>query len=219
VLASYGILASTRSYRDDLDTLACLSAGQQSFLRLRALFRVLEGQWLVNSPQLTNRACWSGGSLSEDHGIARCTASAVLLLKHPSKMKHPSSHARSGSFSSQEQYNPSTCPVHVNGRLFLDIPQAADSRTQGHFRGPSPQDVAIRGLTQALVRFQAYILTYTIPAVDLAVGSGVRVVAGAWVCVALLSAGAAYVPGTFSCPVRSTCVRTDVCSIWYGPYY
>ncbi len=42
-------------------------------------------------------------------------------------------------------------------------------RTQGHFRGPSPQDVA---LMQALVRIQAYTLAdivVAIPVVDLAV--------------------------------------------------
>jgi hypothetical protein len=33
---------------------------------------------------------------------------------------------------------------------------ATDSRTQGYFRGPSPQDVALRGVMQALVRIQAY---------------------------------------------------------------
>jgi hypothetical protein len=47
----------------------------------------------------------------------------------------------------------------------------ADSRTQGHFRGPSPQDVALRGVMQALVRVQAYELAdivAAIPAVDLA---------------------------------------------------
>ncbi len=49
---------------------------------------------------------------------------------------------------------------------------AADSRTQGYFRGPSPQDVALRGVMQALVRIQAYVLAgivVAIPAVDLAV--------------------------------------------------
>ncbi len=60
--------------------------------------------------------------------------------------------------------------------LFLDTLRgskgsrpAADSRTQGYFRGPSPQDVALRGVMQALVRIQAYMLAVVvIPAVDLA---------------------------------------------------
>ena len=46
------------------------------------------------------------------------------------------------------------------------------SRTQGHFREPSPQDVALRGVMQALVRIQAYMLAdivVAIPAVDLAI--------------------------------------------------
>jgi hypothetical protein len=47
---------------------------------------------------------------------------------------------------------------------------AADSRTQGHFRGPSPQDVTLRDVVQALVRIEAYMLAVAIPAVDLAVG-------------------------------------------------
>jgi hypothetical protein len=49
---------------------------------------------------------------------------------------------------------------------------AANSRTQGYFRGPSPQDVALRGVMQALVRIQAYMLAdivVAILAVDLAV--------------------------------------------------
>ncbi len=49
---------------------------------------------------------------------------------------------------------------------------AADSRTQGYFRGPSPQDVALRGVMQALGRIQAYMLAdivVAIPAVDLAI--------------------------------------------------
>jgi hypothetical protein len=48
----------------------------------------------------------------------------------------------------------------------------ADSRTQGYFRGPSPQDVALRGVMQALVRIQAYVLAdivVAIPTVDLAI--------------------------------------------------
>jgi hypothetical protein len=47
-----------------------------------------------------------------------------------------------------------------------------DSRTQGYFRGPSPQDVALRGVMQALVRIQAYMLAdivVAIPAVDLTI--------------------------------------------------
>jgi hypothetical protein len=53
------------------------------------------------------------------------------------------------------------------------------SRTQGHFRGPSPQDVALRGVMQALVRIQAMLvgIVVAIPAVDL---SGVRAVARVW---------------------------------------
>ncbi len=46
------------------------------------------------------------------------------------------------------------------------------TRTQGYFRGPSPQDVALRGVMQALVRIQAYMLAdivVAIPAVDLAI--------------------------------------------------
>ncbi len=36
---------------------------------------------------------------------------------------------------------------------YADQPNAADSRTQEHFRGPSPQeDVALRGVMQALAR-------------------------------------------------------------------
>ncbi len=54
---------------------------------------------------------------------------------------------------------------------------AADSRIQGYFRGPSPQDVALRGVTQALVRIQAYMLAdigvVAIPAVDLAIEAAV----------------------------------------------
>jgi hypothetical protein len=49
---------------------------------------------------------------------------------------------------------------------------AADSRTQGYFRRPSPQDVALRGVMQALVRIRAYMLAdveVAIPAVDLAI--------------------------------------------------
>ncbi len=41
-----------------------------------------------------------------------------------------------------------------------------------YFRGPSPQDVALRGVMQALVRIQAYMLAdivVAIPAVDLAI--------------------------------------------------
>ncbi len=49
-----------------------------------------------------------------------------------------------------------------------------------YVRGPSPQDVALRGVMQALVRIQAYMLAdivVAIPAVDLYRGSGVRAVA------------------------------------------
>jgi hypothetical protein len=49
---------------------------------------------------------------------------------------------------------------------------AADSRTQGYFRGPSPQDVALKRVMQALVPIQAYMLAdivAAIPAVDLTV--------------------------------------------------
>ncbi len=42
--------------------------------------------------------------------------------------------------------------VHVYERMYRP---AADSRTQGYFRGPSPQHVALRGVMQALVRIQA----------------------------------------------------------------
>jgi hypothetical protein len=73
--------------------------------------------------------------------------------------------------------------VHVvlsaQAHLFLDTLRrsqgsrpAADYRTQGYFRGPSPQDVALRGMMQALVRIQAYTLAdivVAIPAVDLAI--------------------------------------------------
>ncbi len=48
------------------------------------------------------------------------------------------------------------------------------------FRGPSPQDVALRGVMQALVRIQAYMLAdivAAIPAVDLAIEAVVRAVA------------------------------------------
>ncbi len=43
-----------------------------------------------------------------------------------------------------------------------------------YFRGPSPQDVALRGVMQALVRIQAYgymlaDIVVAIPAVDLAI--------------------------------------------------
>ncbi len=38
---------------------------------------------------------------------------------------------------------------------------ADDSRTQGHFRGPSPQDVALR----VLVRIQAYMLADIVVAI------------------------------------------------------
>jgi hypothetical protein len=38
---------------------------------------------------------------------------------------------------------------------------AADSRTPGHFRGSSPQDAALRGVVEALVRIQAYMLATT----------------------------------------------------------
>ena len=71
-------------------------------------------------------------------------------------------------------------PVHVYVRTYVctyvHVSQgsrpAADSRTQGYFRGPSPQDVALRGVMQALVRIQACMLAdivVAIPAVDLAV--------------------------------------------------
>ncbi len=53
--------------------------------------------------------------------------------------------------------------MNRRAHLFLDTLRgsqgsrsAADSRTQGYFRGPSPQDVALRGVMQALVRIQAY---------------------------------------------------------------
>ena len=36
---------------------------------------------------------------------------------------------------------------------------AADSRTQGNFRGPSPQDIALRGVMQSLVRIHACMQT------------------------------------------------------------
>ena len=52
---------------------------------------------------------------------------------------------------------------------------AANSRTQGHFRGPSRQDVALRGVMQALVRIKPYMLAeivVAIPAV-VAVEAGV----------------------------------------------
>ncbi len=45
-------------------------------------------------------------------------------------------------------------------------------RTQGYFRGPSTHDVALRGVMQALVRIQAYMLAdivVAIPGVDLAI--------------------------------------------------
>ncbi len=55
--------------------------------------------------------------------------------------------------------------INRRAHLFLDNLRgsqgsrpAADSRTQGYFRGPSPQDVALRGVMQALVRIQAYML-------------------------------------------------------------
>jgi hypothetical protein len=83
---------------------------------------------------------------------------------------------------------PVTCTYHgtmvrtyINRRahLFLDTRRgsqgsrpAADSRTQGYFRGPSSHDVALRGVMQALVRIQAYTLAdivVAIPAVDLAI--------------------------------------------------
>ena len=56
----------------------------------------------------------------------------------------------------------------------------ADSRAQGHFRGPVTQDVALRGVMQALVRIQTYMLAdivVAIPAVDLAVEAVVRAAA------------------------------------------
>ena len=69
--------------------------------------------------------------------------------------------------------------INRRAHLFLDTLRgsqgsrpAADSRTQGYFRGPSPQDVALRGVMQALVRIQAYMLAdivVAIPAVDLAI--------------------------------------------------
>jgi hypothetical protein len=69
--------------------------------------------------------------------------------------------------------------INRRAHLFLDTLRgsqgsrpAADSRTQGYFRGPSPQDVALRGVMKALVRIQAYMLAdivVAIPAVDLAI--------------------------------------------------
>ncbi len=52
------------------------------------------------------------------------------------------------------------------------VPPRRRRSDQGYFRGPSPQDVALRGVMQALVRIQAYMLAdivVAIPAVDLAV--------------------------------------------------
>jgi hypothetical protein len=75
-------------------------------------------------------------------------------------------------------------PGSIHSKVFLDAllaraywgsqgsRPAADSRTQGYFRGPSPHDVALKGVMQALVRIQAYVLADTvvaIPAVDLAI--------------------------------------------------
>jgi hypothetical protein len=42
---------------------------------------------------------------------------------------------------------------------------AADFRTQGHFRGPSPQDVTLMGVMLALVSVQAYMLADTVVAI------------------------------------------------------
>ncbi len=75
---------------------------------------------------------------------------------------------------------PQLCPIHCGdwrlhhrrAHVFLDTLRgsqgsrpAADSRTQGYFSGPSPQDVALRGVMQALVRIQAYILADIVVAI------------------------------------------------------
>jgi hypothetical protein len=71
--------------------------------------------------------------------------------------------------------------INRRAHLFLDTLRgsqgsrpAADSRTQGYFRGPSPQDVAHRGVRQALVRSYPSLhmladIVVAIPAVDLAI--------------------------------------------------
>jgi hypothetical protein len=71
--------------------------------------------------------------------------------------------------------------INRRAHLFLDTLRGSrPAAAQGHFRGPSPQDVALRGVIQALVRIQAYMLAdivfntsgtmvVAIPAVDLAV--------------------------------------------------
>ena len=54
----------------------------------------------------------------------------------------------------------------------MDSLQGFPGSRQGHIRGPSPKDVALRGVMQALVRIQAYLLAdvvMAIPAEDLAV--------------------------------------------------
>ncbi len=60
--------------------------------------------------------------------------------------------------------------MYVRTRVHVGVPPRR--RLQGYFRGPSPQDVALRGVMQALVRIQAYMLAdivVAIPAVDLAI--------------------------------------------------
>jgi hypothetical protein len=66
--------------------------------------------------------------------------------------------------------------INRRAHLFLDVLQGSEGSrlaADSHFRGPSPQDVALRGVMQALVRIQAYSLADMVVAIlaeDLAVG-------------------------------------------------
>ncbi len=84
------------------------------------------------------------------------------------------SHSLCGDWRLHQQAGP-PLPGHPTGvpgvppRRRLSDPGVLQARD---FRGPSPQDVALRGVMQALVRIQAYMLAdivVAIPAVDLAI--------------------------------------------------
>jgi hypothetical protein len=93
---------------------------------------------------------------------------------------HPwtGSRGRRGNQGGEKRRPAQLCPIHCGDwRLHQQAdpplpghptgvpgvpPPAADSRTQGYFRGPSPQDVALRGGMQALVCIQACMVADTV---------------------------------------------------------
>ncbi len=84
-------------------------------------------------------------------------------LRRPGQPDHPWTGSRGlrGNQGGEGRRPAQLCPIHCG-----------DWRLHQQAGGPSPQDVALRGVMQALVRIQAYMLAdivVAIPAVDLAV--------------------------------------------------